>query len=92
LMNLLSNYCRKNDIKTSITVGIVGFPNVGKSSVINSLKRTQACETGSMPGITKQMQTVKLDKLIKLFDSPGIVMSKETSPASLILRNCIRVS
>ncbi|CAF2427044.1 unnamed protein product [Rotaria sp. Silwood2] len=91
LMNLLSNYCRKNDIKTSITVGIVGFPNVGKSSVINSLKRTQACETGSMPGITKQMQTVKLDKLIKLFDSPGIVMSKETSPASLILRNCIRI-
>ena len=72
LMNLLSNYCRKNDIKTSITVGIVGkicfgieitckifdlimlgFPNVGKSSVINSLKRSQACETGSMPGITK---------------------------------------
>jgi ribosome biogenesis GTPase A len=30
-----------------------GFPNVGKSSVINSLKRSQACETGSMPGITK---------------------------------------
>jgi nuclear GTP-binding protein len=68
-MGLLSNYCRKHDIKTSITVGIVGknwkciislkknvflgFPNVGKSSVINSLKRSQACETGSMPGITK---------------------------------------
>jgi nuclear GTP-binding protein len=91
LMSLLSNYCRKHDIKTSITVGIVGFPNVGKSSVINSLKRSQACETGSMPGITKQMQTVKLDKLIKLFDSPGIVMSKETNPASLVLRNCIRI-
>jgi len=30
-----------------------GFPNVGKSSVINSLKRSQACETGAMPGITK---------------------------------------
>lgn len=30
-----------------------GFPNVGKSSVINSLKRSQACETGSTPGITK---------------------------------------
>ena len=38
------------------------------------------------------MQTVKLDKLIKLFDSPGIVMSKETNPASLVLRNCVRVS
>ncbi|UJR25249.1 hypothetical protein I4U23_006601 [Adineta vaga] len=91
LMNLLSNYCRKNDIKTSVTVGIVGYPNVGKSSVINSLKRSQACETGAMPGLTKQMQTVKLDKLIKLFDSPGIVMSKETNPATLILRNCVRI-
>ncbi|CAF1931165.1 unnamed protein product [Rotaria magnacalcarata] len=91
LMNLLSNYCRKNNIKTSITVGIVGFPNVGKSSVINSLKRTQVCQSGSTPGLTKQMQTVKLDKLIKLFDSPGIVMSKDTNPASLILRNCVRI-
>ena len=31
----------------------LGFPNVGKSSVINSLKRSQACETGAMPGVTK---------------------------------------
>jgi nuclear GTP-binding protein len=38
------------------------------------------------------MQTIKLDKLIKLFDSPGIVMSKDTDPASLVLRNCVRVS
>jgi len=37
------------------------------------------------------MQTVKLDKLIKLFDSPGIVLSKETDPASLVLRNCVRI-
>jgi len=37
------------------------------------------------------MQTIKIDKLIKLFDSPGIVMSKETDPASLVLRNCVRV-
>ncbi|CAF4423840.1 unnamed protein product, partial [Rotaria magnacalcarata] len=43
-----------------------------------------------MPGITKQMQTIKLDKLIKLFDSPGIVMSRDTNPSSLVLRNCIR--
>ena len=38
------------------------------------------------------MQTIKLDKLIKLFDSPGIVMSKDTNPANLVLRNCVRVS
>ena len=38
------------------------------------------------------MQTIKLDKLIKLFDSPGIVISKDTNPAGLVLRNCVRVS
>ena len=38
------------------------------------------------------MQTIKLDKLIKLFDSPGIVMSKDIIPTSLVLRNCVRVS
>ena len=40
----------------------------------------------------RQMQTVKLDKLIKLFDSPGIVMSKDANPSALVLRNCVRVS
>jgi len=54
LLKLLGNYCRHNDIKSSITVGIVGFPNVGKSSVINSLKRSKACNVGSIPGVTKK--------------------------------------
>jgi nuclear GTP-binding protein len=50
LMSLLSNYCRNKDVKTSIRVGIVGLPNVGKSSLINSLKRNRACSVGAMPG------------------------------------------
>ena len=41
LMALLGNYCRNKDIKTSIRVGVVGLPNVGKSSLINSLKRSK---------------------------------------------------
>ena len=40
LLNLLNNYCRtENNIKTNINVGVIGFPNVGKSSLINSLTR-----------------------------------------------------
>ena len=53
LMKLLGNYCRNADIRTSITVGIVGLPNVGKSSIINSLKRSRACSVGATPGVTK---------------------------------------
>mgnify|MGYP001297027105 CR=1 FL=1 len=41
LMAMLGNYCRNKDIKTSIRVGVVGLPNVGKSSLINSLKRSK---------------------------------------------------
>jgi nuclear GTP-binding protein len=50
LMNILKNYCRvegQKNAKQLITVGIVGFPNVGKSSVINSLKRCKAAATGN---------------------------------------------
>lgn len=53
LMSLLANYCRNKDIKTSIRVGVVGLPNVGKSSLINSLKRSRACNVGATPGVTK---------------------------------------
>ncbi|XP_073951728.1 nucleostemin 1 [Choristoneura fumiferana] len=92
LMSLLGNYCRNKGIKTSITVGVVGLPNVGKSSIINSLNRSKACNVGSTPGVTKQMQTVQLDSKIKILDSPGIVFTAGAdSDASVALKNAIRV-
>ncbi|RNA16431.1 guanine nucleotide-binding -like 3 -like protein [Brachionus plicatilis] len=91
LVKLLNNYTRINDVKQTITVGIIGLPNVGKSSIINSLKRSHACQIGSVPGLTRCMQEIKLDKHIKLLDSPGIVMSKDEDSASLALKNCIRI-
>lgn len=53
LMSMLGNYCRNKGIKTSIRVGVVGIPNVGKSSIINSLTRGRSCMVGSTPGVTK---------------------------------------
>ncbi|XP_021425423.2 guanine nucleotide-binding protein-like 3-like protein [Oncorhynchus mykiss] len=91
LMKLLGNYCRNLDIKTAITVGVVGFPNVGKSSLINSLKRARACNVGATPGVTKCLQEIHLDKHIKLLDCPGIVMATSTTDAAMILRNCVKI-
>ncbi|CAB3994657.1 guanine nucleotide-binding -like 3 homolog [Paramuricea clavata] len=91
LMKLLGNYCRNKNIKTAITVGVVGFPNVGKSSLINSLKRSRSCTVGATPGVTKNVQEVQLDKHVKLLDSPGIVMDSGTSDSSIILRNCVKI-
>lgn len=50
LIQLLKNYTRNAKIRTAITVGLVGVPNVGKSSVINSLKRSRSAFVGNKPG------------------------------------------
>jgi len=90
LLGLLKNYARVGDTKSIITVGIVGFPNVGKSSLINSLTRTRAVAVSAIPGFTKVTQEVILDKNIRLIDSPGIVFADGDSAAT-VLRNCINV-
>jgi len=92
LLQLIKNYSRKNEIKTSITVGVVGYPNVGKSSVINSLKRSRAVGVSATAGFTKSLQTVQLDKKVKLIDSPGVLFRDghaEKQSSQLALRNCV---
>ena len=93
LVGLLKNYARVDgdaQAKAAIAVGIVGFPNVGKSSLINSLTRNRALGVSSTPGFTKNMAEVILDKNIRLLDSPGIVFESGESTA-VALRNCINV-
>lgn len=92
LLQLLKNYCRNKDIKTAIAVGVVGLPNVGKSSVINSLKRSKACGVGSTPGVTKTMQQIQLDSKIKLLDCPGIILpGGDASDSTAALRNAVKI-
>ncbi|RWS28641.1 guanine nucleotide-binding protein-like 3 [Leptotrombidium deliense] len=97
LMKLLGNYTRSEDVRMSIVVGIVGYPNVGKSSIINSLKRSRVCNVGSMPGVTKAKQEIILDKHVRLLDCPGIVFAKnldangDKGAALLALRNAVKI-
>eukprot|EP00884_Botryococcus_braunii_P021561 jgi/Botrbrau1/8089/Bobra.0230s0014.1 len=93
LLHLLKNYSRSGGLKTSITVGVVGLPNVGKSSLINSLKRARVAQVGNTPGVTRAVQEVHLDKHITLIDSPGIVFAnpKDGDSAAAALRNCVKV-
>ncbi|NXB67452.1 GNL3 protein, partial [Struthidea cinerea] len=87
LLKLLQEYSKTQD--KAIQVGVVGFPNVGKSSIINSLKGKRACNVGLARGVTKSMQIVHLDKQTKMLDSPSIIADPSNSALALALRSII---
>lgn len=55
---------------------IVGIPNVGKSTFINSFAGKACAKTGNKPGVTKGKQWIRLNKSVELLDTPGILWPK----------------
>ncbi|KAK7035378.1 nuclear GTP-binding protein nug1 [Paramarasmius palmivorus] len=94
LIKLLKAYKPKTG---SVTIGVVGYPNVGKSSLINSLKRTKVCAVAAQAGFTKEVQSIQLERGMRIIDSPGVVFDdddeevKGQKKGSVLLRNVVRV-
>ena len=68
---------RKRGIKNRpVRAMVVGIPNVGKSTFINSFAGKAVAKTGNKPGVTKGKQWIKLNKQVELLDTPGILWPK----------------
>ena len=91
LLELIKNYSKTEGVKTAVAVGVIGFPNVGKSSIINSMKKKRAVGVSSTAGYTTHLQEVEIDSKVKIIDSPGVILSKEDE-VTLVLRNQINAS
>jgi nuclear GTP-binding protein len=103
----------------SVTVGLVGFPNVDKSILINTLKRVKVrrvslgsilfflpflmtrivmvkvCAVAAQPGHTKELQSIQLERGLRIIDLPGVIFEDDDSiqgqkKSSVLLRNVVK--
>ncbi len=67
---------KRGILNRPIRAMIVGIPNVGKSTFINSFAGKACTKTGNKPGVTKGKQWIRLNKNVELLDTPGILWPK----------------
>ncbi|MCR5356540.1 MAG: ribosome biogenesis GTPase YlqF [Lachnospiraceae bacterium] len=67
---------KKGIMNRPVRAMVVGIPNVGKSTFINSLTGKAAAKTGNKPGVTKGKQWIRLNKNVELLDTPGVLWPK----------------
>ncbi|KAF4122529.1 nuclear GTP-binding protein [Geosmithia morbida] len=90
LLRALKSYAASRQLKRAVSVGVIGYPNVGKSSVINALLSrmggngkgagpAKACPAGAEAGVTTSIRAVKMDSKLTLLDSPGVVFPSSSS-------------
>uniref|UniRef100_A0A674DPH8 Nucleolar GTP-binding protein 2 n=1 Tax=Salmo trutta TaxID=8032 RepID=A0A674DPH8_SALTR len=77
--------------KLPICVGFIGYPNVGKSSVINTLRSKKVCNVAPLAGETKVWQYITLMRRIFLIDCPGVVYPSEDSESDIVLKGVVQV-
>ncbi|KAG0332658.1 GTPase required for pre-60S ribosomal subunit nuclear export and maturation [Podila horticola] len=79
-------------VTKQISVGFIGYPNTGKSSIINTLRGKKVCNVAPIPGETKVWQYITLMKRIYLIDCPGVVHPSTTdTETDIVLKGVVRV-
>ena len=72
----LEKYAEKGRTGRKIKAMILGIPNVGKSSFINRIVKTNRLEVGNKPGVTRKKQWISINDKINLLDTPGVLWPK----------------
>ncbi|KAG0671789.1 GTPase required for pre-60S ribosomal subunit nuclear export and maturation [Maudiozyma exigua] len=92
LIQLLRQFSQLHSDRKQISVGFIGYPNTGKSSIINTLRKKKVCQVAPIPGETKVWQYITLMKRIFLIDCPGIVPpSGKDTEEDILFRGVVRV-
>jgi nuclear GTP-binding protein len=92
LIQLLRQFSSLHSDRKQISVGLIGYPNTGKSSIINTLRKKKVCTVAPIPGETKVWQYVTLMKRIYLIDCPGVVPPNQNdTEEDILLRGVCRV-
>lgn len=91
LIQLLRQFGKLHSDKKQISVGFIGYPNVGKSSVINTLRSKKVCNVAPLAGETKVWQYITLMRRIFLIDCPGVVYPSDDSETDIVLKGVVQV-
>ncbi|KAL1964602.1 hypothetical protein VTN77DRAFT_6776 [Rasamsonia byssochlamydoides] len=92
LIQLLRQFSSLHSERKQISVGFIGYPNTGKSSIINTLRKKKVCNVAPIPGETKVWQYITLMRRIYLIDCPGVVPpNNNDTEEDILLRGVVRV-
>ncbi|KAF2151947.1 nucleolar GTP-binding protein 2 [Myriangium duriaei CBS 260.36] len=92
LISLLRQFSSLHSDRKQISVGFIGYPNTGKSSIINTLRKKKVCTVAPIPGETKVWQYITLMKRIYLIDCPGVVPpNMGDTEEDILLRGVVRI-
>ena len=75
-----------------VRTAVIGYPNVGKSALINRLTNSKACASAPRPGVTRQLRWVRVGGDLDLLDSPGVLpgrLADQTAANRLAMANDI---
>ena len=75
--------------KEKVTVGVLGYPNVGKSSLINLMKGKKSVRTSPISGFTKGVQKIRMSGKIMFLDTPGVLPYNEKNYLKHVTTNVI---